>query len=278
MKEIEKLINDKQLSLAESVVKKLIEKSPQDSNLTFYLGVIEYNKGNLALALDIFEEVLRLNPKNYQALYNIAYIYEKKNDLKNALIKHKEVLKINPIHKLSLSAIKKIEANSPFGALLYEWSPTRSSSYAYHLYGVLCSIIPLILIIGVLYGSEFFFLLVVPSLVSLPYAVYYFIRGALLHREKYKLFEKGLEIRTSGLFPKLVKIMLYEVTEVKVCSTFPLNLTNDCYIAIPSEIMNGHQLYHKIFTNESMEKTIDIYEYIENNSFIQRAIEKGTLK
>ena len=64
-----------------------------DSIAFFYLGNIEYKRGNYNGAIEYFEESLTYDKKNVFALYNIAQSYMKIGDPESAF---KTVLKIVP--------------------------------------------------------------------------------------------------------------------------------------------------------------------------------------
>ena len=73
------------LSQAETLCRKLIERSPEHSEGLLLLGSIYIKEGKLQSAQKIFETLIELEPDNADAWINLALVNRKRGRLKTAL-------------------------------------------------------------------------------------------------------------------------------------------------------------------------------------------------
>ena len=79
---------------------------PEDEDLLFQLGRMEYNRGNTKGSIELFERVIGFSELNSNARYALALALEKEGRREEALYHFKKVLLLNPDNK---DVRKKIE-------------------------------------------------------------------------------------------------------------------------------------------------------------------------
>lgn len=127
------------------------------------------------------------------------------------------------------------------------------------------------------------------SLIALPKSLTNLIYGLFNKRNKYKVFENGIEMRLNGLNKKIIKKYMYQISSIEGHSPLPLGFTNDWVLQIPIEDeVTIHKSFaamltpwgagkYCLFVNGD-EKMEEIKTYIDTRAKIDREEKKKSMQ
>ncbi len=84
------------LDEAETLIKELLIKKPNDVDLKYQLGKVYLDKGQLNEAGEIFRQVLQMDPNNASAHNGLANLYFRKRNYNEAMAEYLQAIKLNP--------------------------------------------------------------------------------------------------------------------------------------------------------------------------------------
>jgi tetratricopeptide (TPR) repeat protein len=84
------------LDKAESLLKELLTKKPNDTDLKYRLGKVYLDKGQLNEAGQVFREVLQIDPGNASAHNGLANLYFRQRKYQEAMDEYHQAIKLNP--------------------------------------------------------------------------------------------------------------------------------------------------------------------------------------
>lgn len=87
---------DGRLDEAEAILRRLIEKGPEDANAWQLLGIIAYQRGNYNEAVTFIGHAVIRDPSNPVFLCNLGLAYHGSNDLDSAIAKYSQALAMHP--------------------------------------------------------------------------------------------------------------------------------------------------------------------------------------
>lgn len=85
-----------ELDKAEALLKELLAKKPNDTDLKYRLGKVYLDKGQLNEAGQVFREVLQIDPGNASAHNGLANLYFRQRKFQEAMDEYHQAIKLNP--------------------------------------------------------------------------------------------------------------------------------------------------------------------------------------
>lgn len=87
----------------------IAQERPNDAEIKFELGKIQFNSGDIDSAIASFQDAIKIFPKYSNAIYSLALCYVRKENKEEALKLFNKVLELNPGNKDVLTKIEELE-------------------------------------------------------------------------------------------------------------------------------------------------------------------------
>ncbi len=95
-------IGKEEFDEALSILKKILDKKPNNENAIYFTGICHFKKNMLPEAIEAFSKVNSLNPSFPGAYYHLGICYQKQNQLDKSLTFYQKALELDPKNFISL--------------------------------------------------------------------------------------------------------------------------------------------------------------------------------
>jgi tetratricopeptide (TPR) repeat protein len=83
---------------AEQLYRQILKADPSHANAWCFLGILQYEQGQLEEAALSFRQLILLQPSNAEAQNNLGFVFDLQQKYDEAIAHYREALRLNPLH------------------------------------------------------------------------------------------------------------------------------------------------------------------------------------